>query len=112
MGGCFFVEPDLCSSCVPIRDLADTPGAELLARRDRLEESYTLSADGFTLMGVHGMLSLALKHPGISPANVGGQVARDFRDQLGALLVEQGVLKADERAIIEHVEDPFIEVVV
>lgn len=59
-------------------------------------------ADLFTWMAVHGNLCLALRHP----SNVGGsrQIVEEFVRALGARLVEEGLLSADELRDAEKLE--------
>jgi hypothetical protein len=61
--------------------------------------------DLLTLMALHGYCCLALRHP--ASAASGGDVRETilrFVREAGALLVEGGLLTAEERAYVERVE--------
>ena len=66
-GGCYWVERDLCSSCVPLSELArrtsfDQPGAAALAARD-LNRELPITGSFAMWLIVHGACCLALRHP-------------------------------------------------
>lgn len=73
------------------------------AGRPGMEEVFGFETLGLTWLTVHGLLCLALRHPGLS----GSVRARgsEIRDALAELLVEKGVLTPEEAVIARALEE-------
>ena len=106
-GGCYWVDPDLCSSCVPLSELTRRSMADSAMPLDLTAESLAqvvgIEAPFHTWLGVHGALCLALRHPQFDsgPAREAVEI---LVESLEGGFVEHGVLSAEEVALLRNTE--------
>ena len=107
-GGCYWVDPDLCSSCVPLSELTrrslEAGGPLLGVDAESLAQVVGIEAPFQAWLGVHGALCLALRHPQFDsgPARVAVEI---LVASLEAGFLEHGVLTADEVALLHRTEE-------
>jgi hypothetical protein len=95
--GCFWIEPDLCSTCA-VAALGPQGLADFLTV-DAIE------APRLTWLAVHGNLKLALQHPANQEGHQTTGLVRQFVAELEECLLQVGALTPEMLAMIREDED-------